>query len=98
MRVGIIGTGAISHKHAQAYKNIGFRITACTDINEKYGQAFAAQHGGVFETYDDHRMATAAAVIGLVVPGVSVVDVATTGKTLPGFVAMWTSMLGSRAA
>lgn len=27
-------------------------------------------HGGVFQTYDDHRMATAAAVIGLAVPGV----------------------------
>jgi 3-phosphoshikimate 1-carboxyvinyltransferase len=55
-------------------------------------------HGGVVETYDDHRMATAAAVLGLAVPGVRVVDVATTGKTLPGFVAMWSSMLGSRAA
>src|SRR5882724_13363632 len=48
MRVGIIGTGAISHKHAQAYRNIGFRITVCTDINPTYGEAFAAQHGGVF--------------------------------------------------
>ena len=55
-------------------------------------------HGGVFETYDDHRMATAGAVLGLVVPGVQVVDVATTGKTLPGFVGMWTSMLGGLAA
>ena len=25
MRVGLIGTGAISYKHAQAYKNIGYR-------------------------------------------------------------------------
>ena len=23
---GIVGTGAISHKHAQAYANIGFRV------------------------------------------------------------------------
>ena len=55
---------------------------------------------GVFETYDDHRMATAGAVLGLAVPGVEVVDVATTGKTLPDFVALWRSMLdqGSRAA
>jgi 3-phosphoshikimate 1-carboxyvinyltransferase len=55
-------------------------------------------HGKVFETYDDHRMATAGAVLGLVVPGVEVVDVATTGKTLPGFPRMWTSMLGGLAA
>jgi 3-phosphoshikimate 1-carboxyvinyltransferase len=57
-------------------------------------------HGGVVETYDDHRMATAGAVLGLAVPGIEVVDVATTGKTLPDFVALWQSMLdqGSRAA
>ena len=54
MRVGIIGTGAISHKHAQAYKNIGFEIVACTDINPENGQKFAAQHGGVFlPTYEE---------------------------------------------
>lgn len=55
-------------------------------------------HAGRFETYDDHRMATAGAVLGLVVPGVEVVDVATTAKTLPRFVAMWDSMLGSTVA
>src|SRR5207253_7999818 len=48
MRVGIIGTGAISHKHAQAYKNIGFELTVCTDINPEYGRKFAAQHGCEF--------------------------------------------------
>ena len=28
MRVGIIGTGAISHKHARAYANIGYQVVA----------------------------------------------------------------------
>ncbi len=51
-------------------------------------------HGGLFQTYDDHRMATAGAVIGLVIPGVEVVDIATTGKTLPDFPGMWQAMLG----
>jgi 3-phosphoshikimate 1-carboxyvinyltransferase len=55
-------------------------------------------HGGRFETYDDHRMATAGAVLGLVVPGVEVVDVATTTKTLPDFVGMWSAMLGASPA
>jgi 3-phosphoshikimate 1-carboxyvinyltransferase len=50
-------------------------------------------HGGVFETYADHRLATAAALLGLVVDGVGVVDVATTAKTLPDFVGLWTRML-----
>jgi UDP-N-acetyl-2-amino-2-deoxyglucuronate dehydrogenase len=48
MRVGIIGTGAISHKHAQAYKNIGYDLTVCTDINADSGRAFANQHGCQF--------------------------------------------------
>ncbi len=48
MRVGIIGTGAISHKHAQAYRNIGYELTVCTDINPAYGRAFADQWGCEF--------------------------------------------------
>ena len=52
-------------------------------------------HGGRFATYDDHRIATAAAVIGLRVPGVLVEDIETTAKTLPGFAGLWTAMLGA---
>jgi 3-phosphoshikimate 1-carboxyvinyltransferase len=51
-------------------------------------------HGGVFSTYADHRLATAGALLGLRVPGVLVEDVGTTAKTLPGFVDLWTAMLG----
>jgi 3-phosphoshikimate 1-carboxyvinyltransferase len=50
-------------------------------------------HGGVFRTYEDHRLATAAAVLGLAVPGVEVENVATTGKTLPEFPQLWADML-----
>ncbi|MGV9879773.1 3-phosphoshikimate 1-carboxyvinyltransferase [Streptomyces sp. NPDC003006] len=52
-------------------------------------------HGGVFHTYDDHRMATAGAVIGLAVDGVQIENVATTAKTLPDFPDLWTTMLGN---
>ena len=51
-------------------------------------------HGGLFHTYNDHRMAMAAAVLGLRVPGVVIENVETTDKTLPGFAARWTGMLG----
>ncbi|MCC0096092.1 3-phosphoshikimate 1-carboxyvinyltransferase [Streptomyces flavotricini] len=54
-------------------------------------------HGGVFHTYDDHRMATAGAVIGLAVQGVEIENVATTAKTLPDFPKMWADMLGQTA-
>ena len=45
-------------------------------------------------TYEDHRMATFAAVLGLRVPGVVVENIATTAKTLPDFVGLWNNMLG----
>jgi 3-phosphoshikimate 1-carboxyvinyltransferase len=50
-------------------------------------------HGGVVSTYDDHRIATAAAVLGLVVDDIEIVDIATTGKTMPEFASLWTGML-----
>lgn len=54
MRVGMIGTGAISHKHAQAYKNIGFQIVACTNTTQEKGRKFAELYGGTFyETYEE---------------------------------------------
>ncbi|MFK4068598.1 3-phosphoshikimate 1-carboxyvinyltransferase [Streptomyces sp. NPDC029674] len=52
-------------------------------------------HGGIFHTYDDHRMATAGAIIGLAVDGVQIENVATTAKTLPDFPDLWTGMLGN---
>jgi predicted dehydrogenase len=48
LRVGIIGTGAISAKHALAYRNIGFEIVACTNRTASKGQAFAAEHGAEY--------------------------------------------------
>jgi predicted dehydrogenase len=54
MRVGLIGTGAISNKHAQAYENIGYEVTVCTDIHEPAGRAFAERWGCEFvPTYQE---------------------------------------------
>ena len=57
------------------------------------GKFGAGLHGGTFHTYDDHRLATAGAVIGLVVPGVEIENVATTRKTLPDFPGLWQSLI-----
>ena len=46
-----------------------------------------------FETYADHRMAHAAAVIGLGVPGIELTDVACTSKTLPEFPELWAELV-----
>jgi 3-phosphoshikimate 1-carboxyvinyltransferase len=51
-------------------------------------------HGGTWRAYADHRMATAGALLGLVVEGVAVDDIDCTSKTLPDFPGMWTTMLG----
>jgi predicted dehydrogenase len=49
----MIGTGAISHKHAEVYRKIGFRLTVCTDIHEPSGRKFAEQYGAEFvPTYE----------------------------------------------
>lgn len=53
----------------------------------------APLHGGLFHTYEDHRLATAGAVLGLVVPAVEVENIATTRKTLPDFSGLWSSLL-----
>ncbi len=49
--------------------------------------------GGLFRTYADHRMVMAGAVLGLVVKGIEIEDVATVAKTLPDFTSMWEAML-----
>ncbi|WP_336633267.1 MULTISPECIES: 3-phosphoshikimate 1-carboxyvinyltransferase [unclassified Microbacterium] len=49
--------------------------------------------GGLWRAHHDHRMATAGALIGLVVPGVQIDDIGTTAKTMPEFPQLWLRML-----
>ncbi len=55
----------------------------------------APLHSGIFHTYDDHRLATAGAVIGLAVKGIEVENIETTRKTIPDFPALWHSIFTS---
>lgn len=48
--------------------------------------------GGLWRAYADHRMATAGAILGLVVDGVEVDDIACTAKTMPDFAADWSAL------
>lgn len=48
MRVGLLGTGAIANKHAQAYRNIGFELVACSNKTEARGREFAGRWGAEF--------------------------------------------------
>ncbi|GAA3767906.1 3-phosphoshikimate 1-carboxyvinyltransferase [Microbacterium kribbense] len=54
-------------------------------------------HGGVWQAYHDHRMATTGALLGLVVEGLEVDDIGTTAKTMPQFPQLWARMLGNES-
>jgi 3-phosphoshikimate 1-carboxyvinyltransferase len=80
------------------------RLTALvTEINRLGGDAEEfedgieirprALHGETFRTYDDHRMAHAAVVLGLRVPDLFVENVVTTVKTYPNFAPVWERLM-----
>ena len=71
--------------------NLGSKVVEGEDYLEIYP---AKLHGGIFHTYEDHRLATAGAVIGLAVPNIEVENIETTRKTLPDFVGLWQELLG----
>ncbi len=54
----------------------------------------AELHGGLWKTYEDHRMATAGAIIGLRIQGLEIEDITVTSKTMPEFPKLWNQMLG----
>ena len=53
----------------------------------------AKLRGGIWKCYEDHRMATAGAIIALRIPGIEIEDVSVTSKTMPDFVSLWENML-----
>lgn len=80
------------------------RLSAlATEINRLGGEVIEEQsalriiprpmHAGIFHTYEDHRLATAGAMIGLRVVGIEVENIETTRKTLPDFPGAWNELL-----
>ncbi|HEU4947348.1 MAG TPA: 3-phosphoshikimate 1-carboxyvinyltransferase [Kribbella sp.] len=69
---------------------VGAEVTQTADGLEIRPKAL---HGGLFGTYHDHRMAHAAAVIGLAVDGLRIENVATTAKTMPEFPELWSDLI-----
>ncbi len=55
----------------------------------------ALLHGGTFRTHADHRLAHAAALVGLVVADVELDDIGCTSKTLPDFPGLWEALVGA---
>ncbi|WP_223694730.1 3-phosphoshikimate 1-carboxyvinyltransferase [Leifsonia poae] len=98
----IVGIGHIRHHEtdrlaalAAEINGLGGRVTELPDGLRIEPQPL---HGGVWRSYEDHRMATAGAIIGLAVPGVEIENVATTAKTLPQFTQLWQRMVDEGTA
>lgn len=53
----------------------------------------APLRSGTFHSYEDHRLATAGAMIGLRINGIKVENIETTKKTLPDFPGAWSDLL-----
>ncbi|MET0450960.1 MAG: 3-phosphoshikimate 1-carboxyvinyltransferase [Mycobacterium sp.] len=70
----------------------------CREVADGLVVTATQLHGGVWQSYADHRMATAGAIVGLRVPGVEVEDIGTTAKTLPDFPRMWADMLAGQVS
>ncbi|MGX1590882.1 3-phosphoshikimate 1-carboxyvinyltransferase [Glutamicibacter sp. NPDC055491] len=68
---------------------VGARITATADALEIVPGALQAAD---IDSYEDHRMATAGALLGLAIDGVRVENIATTAKTMPDFPQLWSRM------
>ncbi len=67
--------------------------SAVTEVDDGLAIVPGPLHGGDWHSYEDHRMATAGAIIGLAVEGVAIDDIGTTAKTLPQFPALWHDLL-----
>ncbi len=85
----IRGIGHVRHKEtdrignlAKELRNLGAEIIEMPDGFQIVPRAL---RGGEVETYDDHRMAMSLSLIGLRLPGVTILDPTCTKKTYPEF-------------
>ena len=95
----ITGIGHIRHHETDRLAALANEINKLggnvTELEDGLHIEPAELHGGVWLSYEDHRMATSGAIIGLVVPGVEVENIATTSKTLPEFPELWSTLVES---
>lgn len=81
---------------AEEFGHLGARIEVTDDGLQISPAPLTADGAGgsvVLDPRADHRLAMAYAVVGLLVDGVQVADIATTGKTVPDFPDRWASLL-----
>lgn len=99
----ITGIGHIRHHETDRLAALVTEINKLggnvTELDDGLHIEPAELHGGTWLSYEDHRMATTGAIIGLAVAGVEIENIGTTSKTLPQFTELWHAMLtGSHGA
>jgi 3-phosphoshikimate 1-carboxyvinyltransferase len=95
----ITGIGFIRGKESDRIDAVVTELKRCgvEAVAEDDGMTIhpGTPHGAVVETYDDHRIAMAFAVLGLRVPGVQIADAGCVAKTFPGFFEALDQLRGS---
>ncbi len=93
----IIGIGHLRGHETDRLAALTAEINALggsvTELDDGLSIVPAPLHAGAWRSYEDHRMATAGAILGLRVGGIEIDDIATTAKTLPQFPKLWSAML-----
>lgn len=98
----ITGIGHIRHHETDRLAALAAEINKLggnvTELPDGLHIEPATLHGGQWLSYQDHRMATSGAIIGLAVSGVDIENVGCTSKTLPEFTTLWHTMLEPEAS
>lgn len=85
----VTGIGFIRRKESDRIGAVVAELRRCGVDADEDDDGFVVRpsrpHGAVVQTYDDHRIAMAFAVLGLVVPGIVIADPGCVAKTFPGF-------------
>jgi 3-phosphoshikimate 1-carboxyvinyltransferase len=85
----VTGIGFIRRKESDRIGSVVRELQRCGVDATEEPDGFVVRpgpaHGARVETYDDHRMAMSFGVLGLVVPGIEIVDPSCVVKTFPGF-------------
>nr|MBA2496863.1 3-phosphoshikimate 1-carboxyvinyltransferase [Acidimicrobiia bacterium] len=90
----VTGIGFIRAKETDRIAAIVTELRRCGVEADEEPDGFVVRprpggvHGARVETYDDHRMAMSFAVLGLAVPGITIVDPGCVAKTFPSFFTM----------
>jgi 3-phosphoshikimate 1-carboxyvinyltransferase len=93
----VTGIGFIRSKESDRIAAVVTELQRCGIVAVEQPDGFVVQpgapHGAMVETYGDHRMAMSFALLGLVTPGIEILDPDCVAKTFPGY---WARLDGLR--